>query len=457
VPEYKDQPVLDPAVQRDRDITRRALPGIWGSMAMVQFVLLGGSYFRDHPVATVLFVFFTMTGTLVRLFLVMRKDQIYARSPRAWTIGFAACLCLFSGAWGAMTGFAHVVYGLSNWNSMLLTFSLLGISAGALVSFTPRILFLYWHLLPMIGASIFANLYLGKESYTLAVMLSVYLAFLLFQGHHLSADYTKALNDRAQLETAKKMAEAANEAKGNFLANISHELRTPMNGIIGMTELALDTELSGEQRELLETARKSADSLLALLNDVLDFSRMESNRLELEQVRFQIRKLTRETVTMLAPQANYKNLKFTYEVAPRVPDEVIGDPGRLRQVLINLLGNAIKFTESGSVAVRAWVEDISADDVCLHFSVQDSGIGIPLHKQDLVFQAFSQVDESMTRRYGGTGLGLAICARLVELMHGSIWAESVPQKGSTFHFTVRLALPVPDAAPVRNPSLAVQN
>jgi len=448
--------LADTSVQRDAEIARRALPGVWASLAMVQFVLLAGTYFRDQPLATTLFVCFAMASAIARLFLVMRKDQIYRRSPRAWTVAFVSCLFTFSSAWGLMTGFSYVVYGFSNWNSLLLTFSLLGITAGALVSFTPRILFLYWHILPMLGICIAVDLYIGREGYPLALITAVYVAFLLVQGRHLNTDYREALNDRRQLEAAKKSAEAANQAKSSFLANISHELRTPMNGIIGMTELALDTKLSDEQRDLLETARKSADSLLHLLNDVLDFSKIEAKRLELEQTRFEVRKLIRETVRVLAPQAGEKGLSLTHDVAPRVPDYVIGDVTRLRQVLINLLANAVKFTQQGSVEVRVGVENITAEGVCLHVTVKDTGIGIPADKQDLIFRAFSQADESMTRRYGGTGLGLTISARLVELMRGAIWVESTVGNGSTFHFTAQFEVPAAEAAAVSDSPLVAK-
>jgi len=236
------------------------------------------------------------------------------------------------------------------------------------------------------------------------------------------------------------MAESASEAKSRFLANISHELRTPMNGIIGMTELTLDTDLSSEQRALLDGARQSALSLLRLLNDVLDFSEIEARRLRLEHASFDIRKLIAETVHAVAHQALQKNLALNDEVALRVPDRVTGDPVRLRQVLVNLLQNAVKFTPSGSILLRTGVESINNNEVCLHFTVKDTGIGIPKDKQAVIFQAFSQADESMTRPYGGTGLGLTISARLVELMRGRIWLESQPGQGSTFHFTARFSL-----------------
>jgi protein-histidine pros-kinase len=291
-------------------------------------------------------------------------------------------------------------------------------------------------LLPVIVT----NLWAGNHGYVIALLLAVYAGFLLIQGRQLSEQYRRAFDYRRLLESARKMAEAANEAKSSFLANISHELRTPMNGIIGMTELALDTDLSSEQRDLLDTARNSAFSLLQVVNDVLDFSKIEAHAVGLERFEFEPRKLVAEAAKPFVSQAREKGLNLTYEVALRVPDQVTGDPARLRQILVNLLGNAVKFTASGGVQLRVGVESIDERDVRLHFAVKDSGIGVSKDKQDIIFAAFTQADESMTRRYGGTGLGLTISARLVQLMQGRIWVESEPGKGSTFHFTACFGL-----------------
>jgi len=437
--------VEDLSIQRDSDLARRALPGVWASLGVVQLVLLAGTYFDVHPLATSAFAVVTMAAGLTRLFLVLRKGDIYPRHAGLWRKTYGACLLLFAGAWGSMTGFCYVTYGYSDWNSILLTFAVLGITAGALVSFTPRIFYLYLHILPMLLPCILANLYIGgNQGFVLALMMTVHASFFLIQGRHLNREYWKALNDRRQLVLAMQMAETANRAKSSFLANMSHELRTPMNGIIGTTELALDTQLSSEQRELLDTTRNSAESLLRLLDDVLDFSKMEAEKVDLQQVPFDLPKLVRETIKILAPQASQKRLALTHSIAPRVPDHVTGDPGRLRQVLMNLVGNAIKFTRAGTVEVRLGVEAISAGDVSLQFAVKDTGIGIARDQQGVIFQAFSQADGSLTRAYGGTGLGLSISARLVELMGGSIWLESEPGKGSTFYFTARFR-PVPVA------------
>jgi two-component system, sensor histidine kinase and response regulator len=248
----------------------------------------------------------------------------------------------------------------------------------------------------------------------------------------------RRLRHLEDIHKAKEAAEAATRAKSEFLAHMSHEVRTPMNAIMGMADLALTTDVPGEQREYLTVIKASADSLLTILNDILDFSKMEAGRLELDAIPFKLRDNVEGATTSLAVGAYEKGLELLCDVAAEVPEVVVGDPTRLRQVVVNLLGNAIKFTEKGEVEVRVETESRDKEGVCLHIAIRDTGIGIPPEKQRPIFDAFTQADIGTTRQYGGTGLGLAIASRLVGMMGGRIWVESLVGLGSTFHFTVRL-------------------
>ena len=379
----------------------------------------------------------TLVTALVRLKLCRRVSKFYPGPNDRWLFYLSATILANGAAWGIFTLVAVLHHGQDHWNTQLLAILTTGTAWTATYSLLPVPRLAQAFHLVFLGPTALGCFLIG--AWTTGGIIVVFILFLLEFGRRANADYLQALRRNFELEEARVAAELANRSKSDFLANISHELRTPMNGIIGMTHLALSTRLDAEQREYLETVHRSGQALLQLLNELLDFSKIEANKVDLECIGFSPHRAVEDTLRSFQAGALEKGLSLHRELTPKVPERVYGDPVRVRQILNNLVSNAVKFTLRGHVAIRVDVASMSSEKIRLRFSVQDSGAGIPEEKLDLIFQPFEQSDRSTTRKYGGTGLGLAICARLAALMNGEIRVESTVGKGSVFHAELELA------------------
>jgi signal transduction histidine kinase/CheY-like chemotaxis protein len=425
-----------------QDLSRNGMQGVWGHSAGAALMLLLSwpmpGQFRGVLGPALAIAVLAQLRSLLRRRLGIWSDARWMRTYSTIVIGCSLC-------WGSTLTMLLVTVGEDRL-AISVMLMMTGISAGGLATLRPSLtLNTAYHVVLWLPPLIASLLPAGPgPHYFLALIYTLFLGYLIAQGARYHGDYMGDLRREADLDAARHQAEVASRAKSAFVANISHEIRTPMNGILGMLELSLHDDMPARRRETLEYARSSAQSLLGLLNDLLDFSKIDAGRMELEMIAFDVAELGHGVVRLFQSQAEAKGIRLVANIPAGIP-LLVGDPTRLRQVLINLIGNAIKFTDAGEVALQIVI--LSRGPWKFSFCVRDTGIGIAPEKQALIFEAFAQAHGDVTRRYGGTGLGLAICHRLIALMGSSLKVESAPGRGSRFFFELDFQTGEPAVAP----------
>jgi signal transduction histidine kinase len=446
----------------DRELALRAR---FGGVFYLIFLLVVARFTplpETHPVFLAA-AFASCAGfAVLRYALWASYERLHAASPRRWRIAFVVTTLSLGAAWGAFAA-VGVVELHGHWASLFVIVSTMGLLSGALVTLVPGLAVYRAFVVLMLGPAIVVMALSGPDqNRAVAILLLAGAGFLVVQARRVHAQNEESLVNRLlleararELEEARDRAESASRSKSEFLANVSHEIRTPLNGVLGMTEILLDGEKAADRREGLELIRTSATSLLHVLNDILDLSKLDAGRIEIEVEPFAVREVVERAIAPFALTLRAKGVDLDVAVAPCVPEWVAGDPGRLRQVLANLLSNAAKFTERGRVELAVGACAVPAGRTRLRFRVADTGIGIPAHRLGAIFEPFVQADGSTTRRFGGTGLGLTIASRLVAKMGGALEVESREGVGSSFSFEVELAtaaapaVTAPEAGPPR--------